>query len=280
MAEDSQELGDMLGIDGQSDTTGKEEKSGKENELEFLKSKVKDFESSTTNFQANTSGAINELRNAIFSLSSKLDNLNSQDKKSVNAASDAKQTVKEKVDKLVSLGLKPQEIEGVKQIMDAYLGDKVSEIDGLKNQLKQYESQFAGIANTANQTAFFSAINQLSSDPSLNLESSPITFKEWNEEVLQPTLQNPRLAESVKQALANDPFGTMKSLYLQNLGEALISPDKITRRKEAREKADKRKENATSPKGSGTALKTSEPSKASTSITDKVTDALNKKVRL
>ncbi len=85
----------------------------------------------------------------------------------------------------------------------------------------------------------------------------------------------------MRNALANDPFGTMKSLYLENLGEAYLSPEKAANRKEARAKADKRKEDSSIPKGAGSGAKTPErKEEPRTDVSTRMTDSLLKKVRV
>lgn len=273
MADEEVSLTDALGVNGEADSSSEEAKTSKSPdygaEISSMKGEISGFKQQAQNLQT-----------MIANLQATLTNVRPESQASVDAASKAAEKAKLSYDQLLAAGIKPGEVEGVKKILDHYMGDSMKEVDDLKAKLGQYESQFSRISQTANNTAFITALSQLESDPSLNVADSPQTFKEWKQEVLMPTLNNPNLANSVRQALANDPFGVMKSLYLENLGEAYLSPDKIKNRQEARGKADKRKEDASIPKGAGSGAKTPERKTATADAGSRMEALLMKKVRV
>ena len=273
MADEEVSLTDALGVSG-TEEPGKEDKKPASPdygaEISSIKSQLQQNNASFQNLQ-----------NTIANLQAALTSVRPESQASVDTASKAAEKAKLAYDQLLASGLKPGEIEGVKKIFEASYGDTLGEVEQLKAKLGQYETQFSRISQTANNTAFVTALSQLENDPGLNVADSPQTFKEWKQEVLMPTLNNPNLSNVVRQALANDPFGTMKSLYLENLGEAYLSPDKVEKRKEARAKADKRKEDSSIPKGAGSGAKTPErKNQAQTDVSSRMTDTLLKKVRV
>ncbi len=275
MADEEVSLTDALGVSG-SDTANSGAKGGDDT------AKSPDYGAEISAMKAQIGGnsqALQNLQNSIASLQASLTQVRPESQASVDKAVKLQEKAKLAYDQLLASGLKPGEIEGVNKIVAATYGATLDEVEELKTKLGQYETQFNRISQTANNTAFVTALSQLEGDPSLNVADSPQTFKEWKQEVLMPTLNNPNLSQVVRQALANDPFVTMKSLYLENLGEAYLSPDKAEKRKEARAKADKRKEDSSIPKGAGSGAKTPER-KVQGVISDRMTDTLLKKVRV